>query len=75
MTSAVEHLKSQAELLSVRERVDLALFLLHSLEPQEPGAEDAWQTQIARRVAEIRRRAVCGIPIDEVLANLRSRYP
>jgi len=75
MTSAVEQLKSQAEQLSVPERADLALFLLHSLEPEESGAEEAWQTEIARRVDEIRRGAVEGYPLDEVLAELRLRYP
>ena len=75
MTNAVEQLKSQAEQLSVPERADLALFLLHSLEPQEPGAEEAWQTEIQRRVAEIRNGTAVARPLDDVLAELRVRYP
>ncbi len=75
MTSAVEQLKSQAEQLSVPERADLALFLLHSLEPQESGAEAAWKTEINQRVAEIRSGTVTGRPVDDVLADLRLRYP
>lgn len=75
MMSDVELLKSQAEQLSVPERADLALFLLHSLELQEPVAEAAWKTEIDRRVSEIRSGAVAARPLDDILADLRLRYP
>lgn len=75
MNDTVEQLKYQAEQLSVPERADLALFLLHSLEPQEAGAETAWKTEIDRHVTEIRSGAVAGLPLDDVLADLRLRYP
>jgi putative addiction module component (TIGR02574 family) len=74
MTEALEQLKSQASALSVAERADLAYFLLTSLEPQEEGAEEA-RREVARRVAEIRSGQATGRPIDEVLAELRERYP
>jgi putative addiction module component (TIGR02574 family) len=75
MTEAVEQLKSQVSALSVAERADLAYFLLTSLEPEEEGVEEAWREEIARRVAEIRSGQAVGRPIDEVLAELRERYP
>jgi putative addiction module component (TIGR02574 family) len=75
MTNAVEQLKAQARHLSAPERADLAHFLLTSLEPEEEGVEEAWRTEIARRVAEIRAGQAVGRPIDEVLAELRERYP
>jgi putative addiction module component (TIGR02574 family) len=75
MTEAVEQLKSQASSLSTRERAELAYFLLSSLEPEEEGVEEAWQTEIARRVAQIRSGYAVGRPADEVLAELRERYP
>lgn len=75
MTEAVENLKSQASNLSVPERADLAYFLLSSLEPQEEGVEEAWRTEIARRMAEILSGSAVGRPADEVLAELRERYP
>jgi putative addiction module component (TIGR02574 family) len=75
MTQAVEQLKSQAGALSHAERADLAYFLLNSLEPEEEGAEDAWRVEIARRVAEIRSATAVGRPVDEVLAELRERFP
>ncbi len=75
MTEAVEQLKSQASTLSAPERADLAYFLLSSLEPEEDGAEEAWRAEIARRVAEIRGGSAVGRPADEVLAELRERFP
>jgi putative addiction module component (TIGR02574 family) len=75
MTEAVEQLKSQAITLSAAERADLAYFLLTSLEPEEEGVEEAWRKEIARRVTDIRSGQAVGRPIDEVLAELRERYP
>ena len=75
MTEAVEQLKSRAIDLSAPERADLAYFLLSSLEPEEEGAEEAWRAEVARRVAEIRGGSAVGRPVDEVLAELRERYP
>jgi putative addiction module component (TIGR02574 family) len=75
MTEAVEQLKSQVSILSAAERADLAYFLLTSLEPEEEGVEEAWRKEIDRRVAEIRSGQAIGRPIEEVLAELRERYP
>lgn len=75
MTEAVEQLKSQASILSLSERADLAYFLLSSLEPQEKGIEEAWRREIARRTAEIHDGSAVGRPAEEVLAELRERYP
>ena len=75
MTEIVEQLKSQASVLSTAERADLAYFLLTSLEPEEEGVEEAWREEIARRVAAIRNGQAVGRPVEEVLAELRERYP
>jgi putative addiction module component (TIGR02574 family) len=75
MTEAVQLLKSQALALSVAERADLAHFLLTSLEAEAEGVEEAWRAEIARRVEEIRGGQAKGRPVDEVLAELRERYP
>jgi len=74
MTEAVEQLKSQASALSAPERADLAHFLLTSLEPEEEGVQEAWQAEIARRVAEIRNGSAVGRSADEALAELWERY-
>jgi putative addiction module component (TIGR02574 family) len=75
MTEAVEQLKSQASTLSVPERAELAYFLLSSLEPEDEEAQEAWRAEIGRRVAEIRGRCAVGRPAEDVLAELRERYP
>jgi putative addiction module component (TIGR02574 family) len=75
MSEAVEQLKAQASALSAPERADLAYFLLSSLEPEEEGAQEAWRTEISRRVAEIRSGTAAGRPAEEVLTELRERYP
>ena len=74
MTQSVEQLKSQAQSLSAAERADLASYLLASLEA-EGGTDTAWRVEIARRVAAIRSGAAVGRPLDDVLAELRERYP
>ena len=75
MTETVEQLKSKVGSLTVPERADLAYFLLTSLEPEEQGAEAAWRIEIARRVAEILSGRAIGRPAEEVLTELRERYP
>ena len=75
MTVAVAHLKSQASILSAPQRAELVHFLLASLEPEEKGGQEAWRPEIARRVAEIRGGSAVGRPADEILGELRERYP
>jgi putative addiction module component (TIGR02574 family) len=75
MAEAFEQLKSQARALSAPERADLAHFLLTSLEPAEEGVQEAWRAEIDRRVAEIRNGSAVGRSADEVLGDLRERYP
>ena len=71
----VEEIKSQASTLSASERADLAYFLLSSLKAEEEGVEEAWRAEIARRVARISSGEAKGRPIEEVIAELRERYP
>jgi len=73
MTEAVEQIKTRARSLSSAERADLASFLIDSLEDEEAGR--AWKAEIARRVADIRSGGAVGRPLDDVLAELRERYP
>ncbi len=75
MTVAVEQLKSQVVSLTKPERADLAYFLLSSMEPEEAGVEAAWDDEISRRVADIRSGQAVGRPAEEVLDELRNRYP
>jgi len=75
MTETIEQLKSKASCLSTSDRAELAHFLLNSLETEEGSHDEAWREEIARRVAEIRSGQAKGRPAEDVLAELRERYP
>lgn len=75
MNTAIDHWKSQLIALSPSDRVELAHFLLSSLEPEEEGVEAAWDAEAARRVGEIRSGRANGRPVDELITELRERYP
>jgi putative addiction module component (TIGR02574 family) len=75
MSSLLDELKHRASRLPDTERAELAIFILDTLEPEEQGAADAWRSELDRRMAEIRSGAVVGIPMDDVLARLRERFP
>jgi len=76
MTVAAESLKTQAGELSSRERADLAYFLVTTLDgPAEEDAEQEVNLEIERRVAEIRGGMAIGRPVEDVLVELREKYP
>jgi putative addiction module component (TIGR02574 family) len=71
MTDAAEKLLAEALKLSEGDRGDLAARLIQSLEPPpEADAERAWDTEIKRRVEEIRTGNVEMIPWSEVRRKL-----
>jgi len=75
MSSYIDQWKTQLTSLSPGERAELAHFLLLSLEPQDEGIEAAWDAEASRRVEEIRSGNATGRPVDDLLAELRERYP
>ena len=75
MSTAIEHWKAQLATLSEGERAELALFLLSTLEPDDEGAEAAWDAEASRRVGDIRSGNASGRPLAEFLADLRERTP
>ena len=65
-----------AELLRVpaEERARLALELIRSVDAgAEPGAADAWDTEIARRGAEVDAGIADTMTIEEYRAHVRAR--
>jgi putative addiction module component (TIGR02574 family) len=53
-TEMMERLRSEALMLSMPERAELAHDLLESLDaPADEGVEDAWDEEIIRRIAQI----------------------
>lgn len=74
MSSTLAELKEQAAQLPERERAELALSLIESLdEPADEDVEEAWRIEIERRVAQVESGEVQLIPGDEVFARLRRR--
>jgi putative addiction module component (TIGR02574 family) len=75
----LEDFKSQTSQLSPDDRAKLAYFLLDTLEPEEVASEEeireAWRVEIAHRIEEIRSGRAKGIPFDDLMAELREKYP
>jgi putative addiction module component (TIGR02574 family) len=67
MTQQVHDLLEKALSLSEQERADLACSLIESLDPSvDPGAEDAWNKEIARRLADLDSGKAKTVPWEEV---------
>jgi putative addiction module component (TIGR02574 family) len=74
MNLLIEHWKTQLMTLSPGDRVELAHFLLSSLEPEDEAVEAAWDAEAERRAEEIRSGRAIGRPVDDFVAELRERY-
>lgn len=71
MSEAVAQILAQLDALSQQERAELAYAVLRSLEPEDPGAAEAWDEELARRVARLRSGQAVEIPAEQVVANWR----
>jgi len=75
MAATIEQLTNDALNLNEGERARLAHTLLRSLETaSEEGVHEAWDEEIAQRVARVREGTAQGRPADEVLRQIRARY-
>jgi len=75
MSSVIDHWKTQLITLSASDRVELAHFLLSSLEPEDKGVEAAWDAVASSRAQEIRSGRATGRPADDFISELRERCP
>jgi putative addiction module component (TIGR02574 family) len=75
MSSVIDNWKTQLIIPPPGDRVELAHFLLASLEPEDDGVEAAWDAEASRRAEDIRSGRAVGRPVDDLLAELRERYP
>ncbi len=77
MAAILEELEHQALQLSPKERGELIHRLIVSLEgePKESpeAVAQAWNDEIARRVADMEAGRTKWIPADEVMTNLRAK--
>ena len=76
MPATLEALAHDALFLPPDQRLTLARQLLESVELEpEPGAEAAWEAEIARRLARYKAGESKPIPAGEVFARLRQIAP
>ena len=76
MSATLEALSHDALVLPPDQRVALAYRLLSSVEPgPEPGAEAAWDAEIARRIARFDAGEVKAVSAADVFARLRKIAP
>jgi putative addiction module component (TIGR02574 family) len=79
MNDTIESIKCQALTLPIQDRAELASFLLSSLhegEEEDPAAvEKAWDLELAKRLEEIESGKAIGIPAEQVLEEMRRKYP
>jgi putative addiction module component (TIGR02574 family) len=73
MPQSLAELKSTLSVLPVPQRAELAQYLLGTLDDEEEGAPEAWQSLAEERLADLRSGKVTGIPADEVMKTLRGR--
>jgi putative addiction module component (TIGR02574 family) len=75
MTETVERLKLELSQLSVKDRAELAYFLIHSLDEEvDYDVESAWDIQLTRRMQEINEGTAFGKPSHQVFTDLREKY-
>ena len=76
MAATLETLSQDALILPPDQRMTLAYRLLTSVEPDlDPGAEAAWEQEIARRIAQADAGEITPVPASEVFARLRRIAP
>jgi len=74
MSTHVTELFAKASILSEEERATLAGLLIESLESEvDSGVEEAWRTEIERRVAELDSGTAETVPWEVVKAELLRR--
>ncbi|MEX2139673.1 MAG: addiction module protein [Pirellulales bacterium] len=74
MTDAAQKLKDQLAALPEQDRMEIADFLLSTVEGVGEDAEFAWDEELERRWREIENGTAEGTPVEEVNARLREKY-
>jgi putative addiction module component (TIGR02574 family) len=76
MSLTLDALSDQAFLLPAEQKMRLALALMESVETDSPaGAGQAWNVEIARRIADYDSGRVKGVPAHTVFSKLREIAP
>jgi len=71
MSEAVERILTQLDALSPQVRAELVHAILRSLEPEEPGVAEAWDEELARRLARLSNGQATEVSAQQVFAGWR----
>jgi len=75
MTKTAENLKSELSGLPLKDRAQLAHFLIISLDGEKDEAvESAWDQELENRATEIREGNAVGEPAEQVFDELKRKY-
>ena len=73
MPTTIEQITHEALTLPETDRAHLAQTLLQSLEPAEESVEQAWASEVGRRLERVHEGTAQGRPADEVFLDIRAR--
>jgi len=71
----VDMMKANASSLTEEERAELAQHFLSTLDDPNQLDSVQWESDLSRRIAEIRAGTAKGRDLDEVMKDLEKRYP
>lgn len=75
MSQTTEELRATLAKLPMKERAELANFLIHSLDAEwDAETEAAWDAELTRRASEILSGNAKGEEAGSVFASLREKY-
>ncbi len=75
MIPVLQRIKNQAIALPLEERAELAHELILSLDKTAgTDVESAWDSEIKKRVEEIKSGKAKGRPAENILAEIRAKY-
>ena len=75
MSETAEKLKLELSQLSIKERAEIAYFLIHSLdEGVDDNLEMVWEQELTQRLQDINGNTAIGEPSSQVFSDLREKY-
>lgn len=74
MTTQTAELMDVVDSLPIDMKLEMIDHLLASISPRSKEIDEAWKTEVERRIDEVESGEVKLVPGDEVFARLRERY-
>lgn len=74
MTTQAAELMDVVDSLPIDMKLELIDHLLESISPKSEEIDEAWKTEVERRIDEVESGEVQLVPGEEVFARLQERY-